>query len=164
MGNPKKIFITAAVLFFIDAFVLNQGGISAILILLIIFWWLPKALFKKRKGLNSKPELAKALIFGLAAGAVFLANFANNKIAQNRADRLVDAIESYHRTTGQYPRQLSDLVPAHIPQVPKAKYSFAANDFVYLNHEGTVSLFYTIAPPFGRMTYNFNGKSWIYVD
>src|SRR5688572_1583376 len=87
MENRKKIlFITAAVLFFVDALILNQGGISAILMLLIIFWWLPKALLKKYKGLDSKLELTKAMVLGFAAGAVLLTNFANNKISQSRAE------------------------------------------------------------------------------
>ena len=162
--KSSKTLITAAILFVLDAFVTNQGAISIILILLIVLWWLPKSAFKKHKGQSPKAELTKALIYGLVAIAVFSSNIINNKIAKGCANDLIQVIENYHQTTGQYPQTLTELVPTYLPNVPKAKYTLIFNSFTYVNYQGNVSLFYTALPPFGRPTYVFNRKEWKYID
>ena len=162
--KPRKRLITAAILFVLDAFVMNQGAISIILILLIVFWWLPKSAFKKHKGQSPKVELNKALIYGLVVIAVFSSNIINNKIAKGRANDLIQVIENYHQTTGHYPQTLNQLVPAYLANVPKAKYTLIFNNFTYINYQGSVSLFYVSIPPFGRPTYVFDRKEWKYID
>jgi hypothetical protein len=162
--KSSKALITATVLFVLDAFVMNQGAISIILILLIVFWWVPKSAFKKYKGQSPKVELTKALIYGSVAIVVFSSNIINNKIAKGRANNLIQVIENYHQTTGQYPQTLTELVPAYLQNVPKAKYTLIFNKFTYINYQGSVSLFYVSLPPYGRPTYVFNRKEWKYID
>ncbi len=164
MDNPKKTIIIALVLFVVDAFVLNQGVIAAILILAIIFWRLPKSAILKFKNQSPKIQLTKSLIYGVTAICVFGANTINNKIAESRAEQLIHIIEQYHQANGKYPAQLSDLAPTFIPNVPIAKYTLGFNKFWYINRDENASIFYVAMPPFGRPIYNFNNKSWGYIN
>ena len=160
----KNSIFTAIALFIFDAFVMNQGAIAAISIFVIVLWLLPKSAFLKYKKESPKSPLTKALIYGVMALAVFSANFANNKLAKYRAEKLIVAIEAYHQSTGSYPEKLTDLVPGYIPAVPMAKYTLIFNKYWYINDKDTASLFYVAMPPFGRPTYSFNRHSWGYID
>lgn len=162
--NHKRTIITALVIFVIDAFVMNQGGIAAILIMAIVFWWLPKSAIFLFKRQSPKIQLTKSIIYGITALCVFGANTINNKIAENRAEQLIHNIEQYHQANSKYPDKLADLVPTYISRVPLAKYTFVFSEFVYFNQDENASIFYFALPPFGRPTYNFNNKSWIYHD
>ena len=162
--KPKTTIITAFVLFFLDAFVMNQGAISIILILIIVFWWLPKSALIKYKKKSPKIPLTKAGVYGLMAIMVLSANFLNNKIAKNRANDLILVVEQYHKSMGKYPEKLTDLVPRYIPRIPSAKYTLGFNEFWYISLNDSVSLFYVDLPPFGRPTYSFNRKAWGYID
>ncbi|MDO9267916.1 MAG: hypothetical protein Q7T96_02260 [Methylobacter sp.] len=163
-NTMKKSIITGAIFFVLDALVMNQGAISLFLIFTIILWWLPKSAFKKHTKQSPKEELTKILIYGFIVIAVFTSNSINNKIAQNRANDLVLIIENFHQVTGDYPKTLNDLVPLYLPKVLQAKYTLSFNSFKYINDEGSVSLFYHAIPPFGRPTYVFDRKEWIYLD
>jgi hypothetical protein len=163
-NTVTKSIITGAILFVLDALVINQGAISLFLILTIFLWWLPKSAFKKYKQQSPKEELTKVLIYGVIVIAVFTSNTINNKIAQNRANDLVLIIENFHQVTGDYPKTLNDLVPSYLPKVPKAKYTLGFNSFNYINDQGSISLFYHAIPPFGRPTYVFDRKEWRYLD
>ncbi|MBL6985606.1 MAG: hypothetical protein ISR72_00970 [Methylobacter sp.] len=160
----KKTIITATILFVLDALVINQGVISLFLIFTIILWWLPKSAFKKYKKQSPKEELTKILVYGFIVAAIFTANSINNTIAQNRANDLVLIIENFHQATGSYPKTLNDLVPSYLPRIPTAKYTLSFNSFKYINYGKNISLFYHAIPPFGRPTYVFNRKEWIYID
>lgn len=160
----KKSILIAIGLFIFDAFIMNQGAIAIIAILVIILWLLPKSAFLKYKKRSPAVPLTKALIYGAMALAVLTANFANNKLAKYRAEKLIVAIEAFHQSTGSYPEKLTDLVPAYIPDVPNAKYALTSNKFWYYNDQGNASLFYVAHPPFGRPTYSFNRHSWGYID
>lgn len=160
----KSSIFTAIALFILDAFVMNQGAIAAVSIVVIVLWILPKSAFIKYKNESPKVPLTKALIYGVMALAVFSANFANNKLAKYRAEKLIVAIEAYHQSTGNYPEKLTDLVPSYIPAVPVAKYTLAFNEYWYINDKDVASLFYVELPPFGRPTYSFDSHSWGYLD
>jgi hypothetical protein len=164
MSQMKQLIIIAMALFIVDALVLNQGTIAAIAFMVILIWLLPKAIFLKFKKKSPIDPLMKSAIFGVMALAVFTANFTNNKIAKYHAINLIIAVEKYHQATDRYPEKLRDLVPEYIPTVPVAKYTLAFNEFSYVNYQGTASLLYVVFPPFGRAMYNFNRKSWGYLD
>lgn len=160
----KKTIFAALCLFIVDAFVMNQGSIAVITGAIIILWILPKSIVMKLKNKSARVPLTKAAIYGAMVLFVFLANYSNNKLARYRAETLIVAIEKYHQDTGQYPKTLSNLVPAYIPNVPLAKYTMMFNEFKYINQEDTQTIFYVAMPPFGRTTYSFNRQSWGYID
>ena len=164
MYQLQKTIITALILFFIDAFVMNQGAIAVISAMVIVLWLLPKSLMLKYKRESARIPLTKAAIYSIMALLIFLANFANNKLAKHRAENLIVAIEKYHQQTGIYPEKLNNLVPEYISNIPRAKFTLIFNEFGCINHKDTQVLYYIELPPFGRPIYNFNRQSWGYID
>ncbi len=160
----KKSIISALILFFIDAFVMNQGAIAVISAMVIVLWLLPKSLMLKYKRESARIPLTKAAIYSIMVLLIFLANFANNKLAKHRAENLIIAIEKYHQQTGIYPEKLNNLVPEYISNIPRAKFTLMFNEFSYINHKDIQVLYYIELPPFGRPIYNFNRHSWGYTD
>jgi hypothetical protein len=149
--------LSALLLVFIDAYVLNQG----VLIAIVAAWQVIAGLVNVFRSKPSEPRkllLARMGIFISAAVAVFSFNAVNNKIAHNRAEKLVTAIKAYRQTENKYPEKLQDLVPKYISKVPLAKYTMMYNDFHYSGKHHF--LFYVSFPPFTRPTYFFDRNNW----
>lgn len=161
--NLKKAFIWAGILVGIDAFVLNQGGISALVGLWMLFVSLPRAAFTKIPEQRNRRFALIAIFLG-AVILVFGLNWTNNQIARKRADTLVTAIKAFDQKYQRYPNKLDDLVPEFIGHVPTAKYTFTFSRFYYLSSPEYHSLFYVALPPFGRPTYIFEKTKWGYLD
>ena len=165
----KKLRITiilAALLFFLDAFLLNQGFLSLVLIPITLFVLLPHALWVYRKDRALYlTRLTKAGIFLLAAFSVFAANTLQNRIADRRAIMLGNACIAFRAKYQHYPTRLNDLAPEFIRSVPMAK-PLAGAPFFYSNslsgHEPM--LFYAAIPPFGRRFYHMETGGWGYLD
>ena len=56
-NTVKKSILTGAIIFVLDAFVMNQGAISLFLIFTIILWWLPNFAFKNTKNKAQRKSL-----------------------------------------------------------------------------------------------------------
>jgi hypothetical protein len=154
----------ALALFVLDAFVMGQGLVAAVILLSVGAWLLPKAYLVSLAGRNSRPILRLSAVLALAAVAIMLTINFNNGLAQARAQRLVGAIEAFRAVNGRYPAVLDDLVPAYVDDVPIAKYTLSFNRFLYRNRGDRVVLGYVDIPPFGRPYYDFIGKRWRYFD
>jgi hypothetical protein len=154
------------VVYVVDAFVLNQGALAVVIALFFIAALVPVLAF-----VAIKRELGRALswfvragIFTLTAAAVLGTNYLQNLLARHRAEEVIAACERYHLAHGSYPDQLSDLVPALLPGVPRAKYVLAFGHFDYHAAAGRHTLGYTALPPFGRPFYVFEELRWGYLD
>jgi hypothetical protein len=154
----------AFALFVLDAFVMGQGLVAAVILFSVGVWLLPKACLFSLAGRNSRPILRLASVLAVAAVAIMLTINFNNGVAQGRAERLVTAIESYRAINGRYPADLGDLVPGYVDDVPIAKYTLSFNRFIYMNRGDRVALAYVDTPPFGRPYYDFITKHWRYVQ
>lgn len=161
--NLKKAFAWAAVLVAIDAFLLNQGGISALVGVWMLFVSLPRAAFTKNPE-QKRHRFARAGIFLGAVMLVFGLNWANNQIARSRAETLITAIKAFNQKYQRYPNKLDELVPDFIDHVPNAKYTLGDTRFSYISEPGSHHLFYVAIPPFGRPTYSFEKDKWGYLD
>lgn len=151
-------------LFVLDAFVMGQGLVAAVILLCVGACLLPKAYLFSLAGRNNRPILRIAGGLVIAAVAIMLTINFNNRVAQDRAERLVAAIESYRAVNGSYPVDLDRLVPGYVEDVPIAKYTLSFNRFVYLNRGDRVILGYVDVPPFGRPYYDFLAKRWLYLE
>lgn len=162
--SARKTLALCAVLVLADAFVLNQGIISVLVGLWLLLVSIPGAFFSKRwKGIR----LARLghIAMGMSAVIlVFVINGANNKLARSRAETVIAAVDSFHSAQSRYPASLEQLVPAYLPSVPSAKYTFVFNDFRYLSSADGAMLMYVALPPFGRPVYNFKTQRWGYLD
>jgi hypothetical protein len=83
-------------------------------------------------------------------------------VAEANAQRVVVACEEYHAANGRFPKKLDELVPQYMNSVPRAKYCLAG-DFAYHNF-GTPMLVWQVVPPYYRKIYNFDTRSWSYLD
>lgn len=86
------------------------------------------------------------------------------KIANANAERVIAACEQFRAATGNYPEQLTELVPRYMSAVPRAKYALTSSDFRYWNMDGNHQLMWTENPPFGRRIYDFENKKWSSLD
>jgi len=135
-----------------DAFSGN-GAIAVIMLAIVIFVFLPIAIYQQVKNQNARPQFYKCVVYTVAAPLVFGTNHINNRIAGNRAIELVAVIEKYKDDQGEYPNNLESLVPEYLDSVPWAKYH-AMGEFRCYGGDA----------PFGRPTYWFGRQQWGYVD
>lgn len=159
----RNHFLFAGALLVLDAFVLNQGAIAAVMLLLVLVVVLPVAVYRLLRHADRR-LLATCAIYAVAAVLVFAANHVNNRIAAARATELIAAIARYKSETGDYPVSLEALVPAYVDRVPRAKYAVLSADFSYQSRPGLTTLSYMELPPFGRPTYDFEKGIWFYLD
>jgi hypothetical protein len=159
----RQSLVIAGSLVLVDAFLMNQGFISILFGLGLLFLGLPRAFRRKFAPVRSR-LLRNLTVYFAAIALVFVLNWANNRIAASRGDALVAAIKAFQVKHQEYPKSLEALVPEFIESVPRAKYTLLYGHFKYLNSKGSTFLYYTALPPFGRPTYNFNRGSWGYLD
>lgn len=147
-------------LIFLDALGVYAFLIGAFLILV----YLPRSLTAKKYAACRKERLIRFAIY-LAAVAVVLSLIPINKqVSQERAERIIAAVENYKAANGKYPDRLDQLAPQFIDEVPsKARVSFGDSGFRYSAGESH-TLMYVAMPPFGRRIYNFETKSWGFID
>lgn len=162
--NLTRTAVSAMLLVLIDALVFNQGVLSVLVGLWQLLVALPRALMVRKLAAQRGWRLRRIALW-LAAVAVVLAfNVASNRLAQMRADTLVAAVKAFHAQHQRYPKALAELVPAFVPEVPRAKYTLVFNRFWYSASDGDAMLFYVALPPFGRPTYTFSRGEWGYID
>lgn len=159
----KKAIVWAAMLFFVDAILLNQGVISAIIGFFVIIVYVPKALFARDHRLRTY-KLKTSAIWLVAVVSVFAFNRASNEMAHQRANNVISAVKAYHQEHRAYPKRLDDLVPDYLTSIPRAKYVLGLGEFKYLYDAVLPALIYVEYPPFGRTTYRFERGEWGYVD
>lgn len=167
-NNSKPISLTktwtwAGVLIAVDAFILNQGVLSALVGLWMLFVSLPRAVFNKEPEQRHR-RFARVAIFLAAVLLVFGLNWANNQVAHQRAETLVVAIKAFNQQHQRYPERLDELVPEYIDHVPATKYTLGSPSFRYVSTPEDHSLFYVAMPPFGRRVYSFERNEWFSID
>ena len=166
MTSLRRSAALAAVLFLIDAFVMNQGFIALMAMLGVVFVRLPSALLAWKDKALLRNRAARAGIYAgmsvLSAAAILL----NNLHAKRQAERIVLACRRYQEKNHRFPDALEELVPDFLPSVPRAKYTTPPWDrFRYhLMPGGKHWLEYTALPPFGRPYYVFEDGRWGYLD
>ena len=83
-------------------------------------------------------------------------------VAEANARRVIVACEQYQAANGRFPAQLDELVPHYLKSIPLAKYCMIGR-FSYHNF-GEPKLYWQVVPPYYRKIYNFNTRSWSYLD
>lgn len=158
-----RAVVLAILLVIVDALWLNQGVITILVGLGLLFVGLPRTFL--RKFASVRPQRLRNLgVYLLAVVLVFILNTLNNRLAQSRAEVLVSAVKSFNSENQRYPKSLEELVPIYIEQVPLAKYTLTFNQFRYFTSDNDTYLEYMDMPPFGRPAYSFSKGEWLYLD
>lgn len=115
---------------------------------------------KKRPGwrIGLSRVVIPVLIFAIVGGNAAI----QSKLANANAERIIAACEQFRTATGKYPDQMEELVPKYLSSIPRAKYSFAFNEFRYRNLAGNHLLMWDERPPYGRKIYDFEQRKWRY--
>jgi hypothetical protein len=86
------------------------------------------------------------------------------KVAEANAKRIVAACEKCHAANGRFPRRLDELVPEYMNSFPVAKYCLGSGFSYASSSDNTAKLWWPIVPPHYRKIYNFETRSWSYLD
>ncbi len=88
------------------------------------------------------------------------------RVAEANARRVVAACEDYHAANGRFPEKLDELVPQYLNSVPLAKYCLGPPSSYFYNSSasGSTLLCWQVIPPYYRKIYNFETRSWSYLD
>jgi len=130
----------------------------------LILVYLPRSLLARKFAACRKERLIRFAVYLTSVAVVFSLITINKRIAKERAERIIAAVENYKAANGKYPDRLDQLAPQFIAEIPaKARVTFTDSGFRYLVGERH-TLMYVSMPPFGRTTYNFETKSWGFID
>lgn len=147
-------------LFVLDGFVMGQGLLSAVAMLAVLGWLLPKTWLYACIGRDTSGLRVLCVALFVAACAALVAINANNALARDRADGIVAAVEAYRAVNGRYPPSLEALVPAYLEAVPRAKYALGHARFDYALSGRGATLAWAEVPPLGRTVYDFAARRW----
>lgn len=145
----------------------DELGVFALLMaVFLVLAYLPRSLLAKKYAACRKERLIRFTVYLAAVGMVLSMIPINRQIAADRAERIIAAAENYRAAHGKYPDHLDQLAPQFIAEIPtKARVTFTDSGFRYFaENEGSHQLMYVVMPPFGRRTYNFETKSWGFID
>ncbi len=82
-----------------------------------------------------------------------------------KANILIENIEHFKEDTWEYPKNLNNLIPKYLNEIPK-NYSSILGDFNYYYSEKnkTYTLNYTYNAPYGKFIYSNDNKKWNNID
>lgn len=166
-GGPfllRRSIITATLLFIVDAFILDQGFITLLVMAVAVFVYLPGALLARKNKEVSKSRFIRAIIYLIMTAAVFSVISFNSWVARDRADELISKCGQFKAKYQKYPALLEDLTPEFMPKIRPAKYTLLSGKFLYRYNDGQPSLMYIATPPFGRNVYSFQQSQWSVID
>jgi hypothetical protein len=127
-----SLFASAA-LYLVDSFIVGHGALTCGLALqgylAALLIGLPLLVFR-RPG-TALQLLAFAGVFSLAAVATVVTLVLQSRVAQSRTEVIAAACHEYKQRHGRYPERLAELVPAHLPSVPRARYTVFSGGFEY---------------------------------
>jgi len=148
-----------------DAFA-SQGLLALALCAAGFLYYLPRALGARPDPALFRMRMVKAGVTIGAGAAAFGAIALGNRIAEERAGKVIAAVESFKVKRGGYPDKLEQLVPVFLPAVPPAKPFGMLREFQYRRSpaDGQHTLTYTVIAPFGRRLYHFEEQRWSALD
>lgn len=108
--------------------------------------------------------LVRVAIPALTLGIVWANNAVQIGVAEANAWRVVTACMTFHAANGRFPEKLDELVPQYLISVPRAKYCLGPPGRFYYHNFGSPKLYWQVVPPYYRKIYNFDTRSWSYLD
>ncbi len=152
----------AIVVLCFDAFLMNFVFLSALLAVWQALVVLPLSFLKR----NEETRSQRLRNVGISLGTMLVVCalvILNGHIAPLRADRLIDAIETYRRENGAYPEQLESLVPRYIDRIPTAQYTIMG-EFHYQPHVDPEPILWYNPHGMDHRLYKFGSKTWHYLN
>ena len=102
--------------------------------------------------------LRVAAVYALLAMASLLVIGWNSDIAHKHAKPVIAVVERFHADHGRYPESLDELVPAYLPSIPRAGFTWWSRWYGY---DGLRPQLYFAAMFHGMFFYDFPSKQWL---
>lgn len=106
------------------------------------------------------------LYFGIALFVVLSSSWAAGFISERQrvasiaaAQPIIAAAGRFHTATGSYPRSFDELVPEHLPTVPRTKMGFRGTHFKLSSSPDRFRLWFEL-PTWMLCSYNSESKRW----
>ena len=196
-NKPKTLIwsiIGASTLFIVDSFVLEAPYFFILVLIGLVFFWIPSILFSLKKSDELKFKIGRVLIYAIMAISTKALFDFNNKLAEERAKIIISALDSYLQKENRYPGELQELVPEFLDSIPKpkigpGKYFYSerrdntlvniAFDCYEEKYEYTDDVkecdeklkkaskpqfMYVRFPPYDRASWDFDKKEWVYIS
>jgi hypothetical protein len=161
----KRIVIIAGSLMTLDAFVLGIPSYGFIAMLLLVTASAVAAfvfLFKNRS--FAKLFLIKAGVYLVASACIFFIFKFNTHTGAKNAESIIESVEAYYADHREYPRELNQLMPNYLKNIPNCAYRVFYKSYRYTYDQNDPSLIWFVMPPYGRRVYEFKDAEWIVVD
>jgi hypothetical protein len=128
--------------------------------------WFVVALIRASFSRESTRVITARILAPVLVGLLVFGNYMFQwNIARAHAAQIIQACERYREVNGTYPRKLDDLVPRYLSSIPIAKYCLGQNQFTYYNSGSPAPILWWLQiPPFGNEIYNFQRRTWRYLD
>lgn len=154
--------VAAVCIFVIDSFVIGAPTFTFFVAIYVVFYLLPVTLFSIRNKPKRRFFGNKLLIYGVMVAASLGFYTWDISMAEQKADRIIGAVNQYYLDEGRYPLSLANLVPGYLPEIPKPR--IVPGVFYYVGAPDDPHLMYAHMPPFGRMSWSFREKKWVELD
>lgn len=138
------------------------GFIASVILVLLHLIKAAVAAFSDRVAALSRVKCAA--LFVATAALIMGAFVLQSKIAYRNAERIIAAAEAYRLEQWRYPGKLDDLVPMYLPDIPACAYRLLPCGYGYWERGGKHHLGWVENPPYGRPGYEFETKTWLYLD
>jgi hypothetical protein len=157
----KRSVVTAALLLAWDVALTGSYLLSS---LVCPIWFLLSLQKNAIERLGWGLALVRIGILALTVGLVWANNAVQLGVAEANARRVIVAFEEYHAANGRFPEKLDELVPQYLNPVPLAKYCLGPSSCFSYHNFGEPKLYWQVVPPYLRKIYNFDSRSWSYLD
>lgn len=140
------------------------SGSALISMLVCPIWFLASLIRTLFRLPGWKIGLARMTVPLLTLGIALVSADMQTRMATANSRRVIDACEQFHTAHGKYPDRLPELVPLHLPSIPRAKYCVMFGNFSYWKTKETPRLMWIVVPPFGKEIYNFEHRERKFLD
>lgn len=154
--------IGASLLLLLDAY-LFLPGLGLLLALLMILVSVSALLVKllRRRGGKAKAFL-KMVTYCTCVAGIFYAHTHHKDNARRNAAPVIAATEQYHQDHGNWPAQLTLLVPDYLPALPRATWRLNPGRYILrVNEETNQAVLWWPAHMRVMLVYDFQARNWV---
>lgn len=157
-------FLLAGAVFLFETVMAQQGLFATLVLFGAVVVLVPRALLAWRRPELLRLRLFRAAVY-IAVCPVAIGHVMwNNRLAADRAERIIAACRQFEASYQRPPGQLDELVPQFLPAVPAPRsLTLNTSPFWYVadpKHPGRYLLIYASVPPFGKRIYSFAENQW----
>ena len=159
-------WLLAAMVIVVSGVYSGTGMFAMMILSLNLFFRLPfswlAALIARKSRFASHRSIF--ILFVVCVSGLMYSTYLDSS-APERAQPLVDAIDSFKGDTGKYPGNLDELMPKYLVELPSVKPVLTPPQFRYaIRPDGPPHLSFEATGQFAHFLYDFETKKWVFLD